>query len=282
MKKALKTLSNLFVKGKIMKSHILITIRYSLLTSNLRSSWKIGSNEKSFEDYKKELFDIKRMNFREYVFSNITLPSLNYIKKNIPEDCDFNVFIITSDELPSNNLSFLKNIESNHDYIKIFEQSSNNSDLNSPTVEYLNSKNVDDVYASVRLDDDDALSIEWLNEILTYMQAKFDDYVISLSSGLAVKLENNQINEVANYKWRFASAGLTYIGINNKKITTIYSLGNHTKIDEIKKTIIHSKGNYLIRTFSSFNDSKDQFPKNQTLHEYDADSKLKSFGLNLV
>lgn len=262
--------------------HIVIIIRYSILTSNLKMSWRIGRNNESFDDYKRNLFNSERMAFREKIFKKITLPSLDFIYNNTPNDVVFKVFLITSDELPIGNLNVLNDISKKYPFLSIITQSKDKVNISQPLDDYLSIVDKNEMYASVRLDDDDALSINWLNEIIGFLKPEYNDFVISLTTGFAAKVnENAEILDLANYKWMLASAGLTYIGINNKINTSIYQVGNHTKVDERKKTIIYSKGDFMMRSFSDFNDSVCNFPHKDGINILDADDRISAFGLNV-
>lgn len=261
--------------------HIVVTIRYSILMeNNLRKSWKVGLDN-DFESYKKILFDSSRLSVREKIFNKICLPSLIKINNSITSDISFKVHILTSSLLPLENKRFLKEISTHNTFIEIKEHDPETANLHIDFQQYLDENFKEgDIYASVRLDDDDALSIEWLNEITKFINPNFNDFVISLSSGHAAVINNDiEIDKIMPYKWKGGSAGLTYIGMN-KKAKTIYQCGPHLSTDDKFKTIIYSNGNFFFRTFNEFNDSDTHtyIPKTEPLNDLDK-SKILDFYL---
>lgn len=262
-----------------MKRHIVIGIRYSLLIKNTRS-WSIARNI-DFDVYKEQLFDYERMKVRENLFLNFTIKSLSFLYENRPKDVEFKVYLLTSIDLPEKNKNFILALEEKYNFMEIKFYSPENVNLNQHLISYMDENMLDgDGYASVRLDDDDALSLEWLIETCKFIDAGFSNIAISLSKGLAVMVDQNGIIEkVSSYKYRFFSAGLTYIGIKGKNIKSVYQCGSHTKVDDTLPTLVYSKDYYFIRTFNGFNDSGKEFP-NRDLISFDSYKvNLESFGI---
>uniref|UniRef100_UPI00124F8BBD glycosyltransferase n=1 Tax=Acinetobacter soli TaxID=487316 RepID=UPI00124F8BBD len=194
-----------------MKRHIIIGIRYSLLIRESKS-WGIsrGSN---FDNYENQLFSNERMIVRESIFTAVTLKSLQYLNKCKDNDVEFKVFILTSESLPERNKRFIENVASENPFIELKFYPPENVNLNLHLIDYVN-ENVgnNEPYASVRLDDDDALSIEWLKETTKFLQPCFSNMMLSLSNGLAVLVnKEGGIEKISHYKYRLLGAGLTYI-----------------------------------------------------------------------
>lgn len=264
------------------KRHIVVAIRYSLLL-NGKDSWKIGK-ENDFDSYKATLFDHERLKVRQNLFKNLTLKSLVNIYKNKPDDVEFSVYILTSEELPYENKVFLHRITDQYNFIKVNYYTPSNASLSSYfTNDYYKKIQSNEMYANVRLDDDDALSLSWLETTLSYMKSDFDNFIISLSGGYAVLVDNEaSVQEVSHYKWHFASAGLTYIGMkkDGNEPLTAYQCGSHTRTDEKFPTILDSRGKYFFRTYNGFNDSNDKFPSN-LISKDNISQALLDFGVKI-
>lgn len=269
------------------KKHIIFTIRYSLLMMDGKGKggWKIGGE--SFDIYKKSLFDPKRLSIRQEMFKKITFSSLRKLEFLTPANISFVVHILTSEELPVENMLFLESLTKAYDFIEIKKKSVEEASLDSDFKDYLDNIVQDgEHYASVRLDDDDALSITWLKEIIYYISHKsYSNMVVSLSGGYALQLNNDiAFKKMANWKWRFASAGMAYIGIKKQNNLNIYSCGSHSATDNRFVTLLDSRGKYFVRVYNDFNDSGDKFPstKENLLNDQDADEiLLNSFGISL-
>ena len=270
-------------KSSIEKKHIIIGIRYSILIDN-RAIWAIGRRN-SFDDYKNEVFEPSRLATREAMFKSICLPSLINMYNNKPDDISYKVVIMTSTLLPQKNKDFLEKIQSDNPFIEIIYHSPDNA-----VIGKIMKKSIDatvsnnEIYASVRLDDDDALSLAWLKKVDEYLIPEFNNMVISLSGGAALLCnKDGAIRSLASYKWRFGSVGLTYIGVKSEGSSkSIYQCGNHMTIDDRYQCIVYTKGNFILRAFSDFNDSGESFPHENVIKAEDHQAILKDFAIEIA
>jgi hypothetical protein len=250
--------------GPQMNKHIFIDIRYSLYAPALRNSWKIG--RESEESYKKDLFSAERMQRRQFFFEKVTLKSLISLNQNKPIDVSLKVNVLTSDLLPERNANFLRDVAKNNDFINIVYFSEGDVDIRAPLMQQVNDLGDSDIYASVRLDDDDGLSKDFAKQLSFYLHPKFSGTVVSFAKGYGGLLDEvGDFLSVAEYKWRFGSAGLTYISEKSKSVRTgsysIYQCGDHTKTDNKFPTISDGRSASFLRAFHLENDSKDSFQK---------------------
>lgn len=260
------------------QKHIIIGIRYSLLVNN-PIMWSIGADI-DFDSYKDKVLSPKRLATREAIFQSICLPSLVNINKNIPQNVNFKVVIMASALLPVINKSFLEKIETEHSFIEIVYRSPDEADVLEILSQSIESTVKEgEMYASVRLDDDDALSLDWLNQTLGYIKPHFSNMVISLVGGFAALVdENGKMKSLANYKWRFASAGQSYICMKDKNMSkSVYHCGKHSFPEDNHQTIIYAKGKCVLRTFNDFNDSKVDFPNKKIIEPKNWKIALKDY-----
>ncbi|MBD8793239.1 hypothetical protein IFR09_20610 [Pseudomonas syringae] len=270
-----------------MNKHIVITVRYSLYAPDLRKSWVIGRD--SEEDYKKELFSSARMEKRQAFFNNITLKSLIELNNSKPEDINLKVFLLTSNLLPKANIDFLNKVVEGNSFLKVVQLGENDADVRHGLMDYVNNLSDEDIYASVRLDDDDALAPNFAKQLAHYLQPGFSGCVVSLARGYGALLdENGNIKKLADYKWRFGSAGLAYISRKGKSVRTgrfsIYQCGNHVRTDDKIPTVSDGRSHAFIRAFHSENDSKDSFEScvGKIFQNDEANNILKNFGINAI
>lgn len=263
--------------------HIIISIRYSLLLEKSKDSWKIGKNQ-NVEEYKKTLFAQDRLNIRKEVFEKITLASLKYLNMVMPTDISFKVHLLTSDELPENHKQYLENLSKQNAFLEVKYHSSKAASLHNDFNLYLNQNiKLGELYASVRLDDDDALSIAWLESIIKYLDHSFDNTVISMCGGCGLLLSNNSaIVSMSKMKWRFLAAGLAYIGVRKSEGNlNIFSCGSHTKVDDKFPTILDSSRIFFLRSYNEYNDSNDPYPQTDIFDVQDRGKILKElFGIS--
>lgn len=228
-----------------MKS-VYIIIRYSII-SKVNKAWIISRTD--YETYKKEIFSEARMKRREELFKAFTLPSLKNLVKYCPKDVDLKIMIITSVELPDQNKKNLyqltesiRNIEvheidEQENYVKYMERKAH-ADL-------AKKRSAQGVCATVRLDDDDALADDFMLQLDQYLDPKFSEYCISFTKGYrAYHLEDGTIRYEVSYTPMIAQ-GLSYVKAYDlsldRSIKTIYSVGDHKKVDRKRPVILDSR-----------------------------------------
>ncbi|MGO3862318.1 MAG: glycosyltransferase [Halomonas sp.] len=238
-----------------MKQHIFILIRYSILTQS-RGAWVIG-RDKEFEDYKAHLFDSQRLAIHEKLFKEVTVPSLSKMKKS-----DTTVIVFTSDELPEPFLSNLHDIAKNAGNIKVFGLSRDQpaiARMHQQLSKELKVFAEDVCYATVRLDDDDALADNYYQELSKYLSPAFVGHSISFAQGYAGLYDGSVYTKFYPMNLPKCALGLAHIHLYNKgkrisKTPSIYALGAHTRIDEKAPLILSSEQSMYIRTIHKGSD----------------------------
>lgn len=238
-----------------MDKHIFIMIRYSVLTKS-KDAWVIGKNQ-AFTDYKNKLFSSSRLQLHERLFRDVTFPSL----------CEMNpttttVMIFISDELPQVNKTALMEVVGNRQNFKVLEVSKSDSvigKMNSELLKVLRLRDKDVCYATVRLDDDDALADDFEKALIKYVAPEFDQHAISFSKGYNAFYEDNKYLSFQEIKYPLIALGLSYINVFRKEgelpyKTSVYSLGNHTKIDERFPVITKADTPMYLRTIHKESD----------------------------
>lgn len=238
-----------------MKQHIFILIRYSILTQS-RGAWVIG-RDKEFEDYKAHLFDSQRLAIHEKLFKEVTVPSLSKMKKS-----DTTVLVFTSDELPEPFASNLHQIAKAAGNIKIFGLSRNQpaiARMHYHLSKELESFDEDVCYATVRLDDDDALADSYYDGLSKYLSPEFVGHSVSFAQGYAGLYDGNSYTTFYPMNLPKCALGLAHVHLYNKgkrisKTPSIYALGAHTRIDEKAPLILSSEKSMYIRTIHKGSD----------------------------
>lgn len=262
--------------------HVVITIRYSILTQQGASAWNIGRD--NFDKYKENLLSEERLARRLDIFKKITLPSLLALNINKPNDIALTVHLLTSEDLPGTSHVALTSLIAEHDFIKIHFYSSQNASLSAAFQSYGYSLPDNTLIANVRLDDDDALASDFLQILHPFICDNFDGFVISPSKGYAARLGlENTIHQIKEYKWRMGAAGQTIIQkkLVNNKLISIFNCGNHVRVDEKFLTVLESRNNLFIRTFHGDNDATVSFDavKGVILSEDRFSQAIAAFGI---
>lgn len=200
---------------------------------------RIHSQCKSQQDYRSKLFCPDRLNYKFESFEKITLPSVvNQTNKN------YIWYIFASEYLPTRYREKLLNLTTNYDKIVcVFIKSSKEFKVKlDPAIKY----------CTIRLDDDDGLSHNFIQNLQKYKHK--DKVIISCPNGRKVAIKNHKIvYKNAPYRNKNIALGLCAIGLN------IYKCGNHVTIHKRYPIIYDNKKNMFLLNCSKFCDTKRKF-----------------------
>lgn len=257
---------------------IFICTRYSVLNKS-KSGTILASKSLDIKEYSEKLFSDNRLESKLNAFKAIAFRSLmeQKISPDVSGSIEIHWVLAISDLLPDNHRSQLLSLaeklkkENNikmhvldvesglvpvrkggftGDFIGLFDSfiKNENSDLD------------DCLYASVRLDDDDGLSNNYINQLAKYLKKDFSGFVISFPFGYQGVFDGNKINNLKDIYVDKIALGLAHINYCEKgnyldEIINIYGLGNHQMIDNFRPVIMDSRNHSYLRVLSLFNDS---------------------------
>lgn len=222
-----------------MKKIIVVAIRYSILFGKNTKGFHLSAEQHNHENYKNELFSIERMSLREWLFENFTIKSLKEVFENKSYDVQFKVVVMTSTELPPKNKEFLERmVEENSEWLCLSFVEPTRVKYGEYIYPHLKdySDEEDLIFATVRLDDDDALFKNYAKELGSLMSRKTDKSVVSFSLGFNLYVTGaKEVIGASEYYHSKNSAGLAYIraykNVKDVELDNIYTCGNHIKID---------------------------------------------------
>lgn len=231
-----------------MKKHAFVMIRYSVLSEN-NAAWVIG-RDNEFEKYKQELFSDARMSLHEELFFNVTLPSLQKMSAD-----KTTVLVFTSEALPEKNMQRLLLAQQkcpNMDVVPLSSQGGVIHKMQQLLLEKLNTFGEEVCYATVRLDDDDALADDFETELYKYIEPQFAGHAISFARGYEGIYEQGAYSTFTERHSPKIAMGLSliqvYRPVQPPSILSVYSLGNHTKVDEKHPLIVNPLAPMYVRT----------------------------------
>ena len=221
-----------------------IITRFSILDESSKS-WVLTRENKNRDELKSKLFSEERLSEKMKVFKNITYKSIiNQINKN------FTWLIVTSNELPGKYKSELYSIESEN--IKVYEVNKM-SDFN----KLIDSYEYESEYCTARLDDDDGLSLDFVEKLNQIYENSDKSEIVSFPNGNKITFKNDKIY-LDNQKTHFKKIAIGLTKFNGN----IYSCGNHTKVDEKYKVIYDNTENMYLVYCSDHCDTKRKFDFN--------------------
>jgi hypothetical protein len=210
-------------------SDIVGIIRYSLVLD--QGNFFPRHREKTAEDLRKEIFDPKRLSLRLELFREICLPSLQ-----AQTDQNFNIVLIGSKEMPE---EFQKGIRAlvapvpNVHTLFIASKANVKRSFKRAAFDVLD-KNAP-ITASFRLDDDDAMSVDFISRLRAHMRPGNIGKVVSCTPGYIVDFTQAPPKLVADPRPK-TGAGLAMVhgevGARVRDVSTIYHLGAHRQVDK--------------------------------------------------
>jgi hypothetical protein len=190
-----------------------IITRFSILDYDFKGFWISKKIDK--ETYSERLFSSKRLDYKFTSFEKITLPSiLNQTNQS------YVWHIYASEYLPEIYKKKLMELTKPHASIHIYYIK---------TFKEFNTLHFEDNYCTMRLDDDDGLSPNFIENLQKYKNER--NTIVSCPNGNHVKIENDQVVIGEKIISPNAALGLCAIGMN------IYHCGNHMKVAEKFKVI---------------------------------------------
>ena len=257
-------------------SSIFIITRYSILSRSL--GVRLRHSSEDFAHYKRRLFSDNRLNARHIGFTLITVPSI-FSQLQCPSKVVF--LVITSTDLPCHHLDKLKKTLSNLDnkqniktilsFVNPLPTSGKEAENVFPSFNEAVTKTIRcqlagsdcKVFASVRLDDDDALSSSYCINLSEYVKKELIGFPVLFPYGLQgfFSESTGTIKDIRRFYRLNVSPGSAFINgysdehdFSDKRVS-VYGLGNHSKIESKNAIIYDSRRIAFFRTFSSFNDS---------------------------
>ena len=140
--------------------------------------------------------------------------------------------------------------------------------------------------ATVRLDDDDGLSTNFIEKLSNHMRPGLTGYAVSFAYGIEGYWDStiNRVSDLRHSYFPKSAFGLAYlnswsqtIGLGESKTIHVYNMGNHMKIDETYPTVVDAIEPIYFRTLSSTIDSVGS-PYHKNLPRVNGKNTLANFG----
>ena len=218
------------------QSNIIIITRFSIFDCNA-NSWQLKRESTDCSMIRNKLFDNKRLETKLNAFRQITY-------KSITEQTNQNFIwlIYISNIYPEKYLKIMKDIiNSSHirNKIRLIPVQSMSEFMSNCSLQ-LKKISPSDNFISVRLDDDDGLSPNFLSALIKYKDKS--RHIISFPKGINITLKDNRVIYGSEIMYKKIALGLSAVNMN------IYSCGSHTKVDQ-KYPVIYD---YLNKSYYLF------------------------------
>lgn len=250
--------------------------RYSLFSPG-SGSWKTTRSGvfKTEDEYMSYLFSDARMNIRQHMFLDRSVPVLASMAKRH----DYRHFVLYSDVLPAQHKEFLLAACAKHPFLIPLEWSkpvsgSGITEVRPAMEEFLRSR-----YSSgdglqpvawFRLDDDDVLAADYLDRLEPYRRLDFVDKAVSFGLGLTAYKTNNDLVNLREYYYPKSAQGMAFITLYNSAQGSLCAPapGPHPSVDRVMPTMVDSRNHMFFQMRHADQDST----LNETVHERIAES----------
>lgn len=201
--------------------------RFNLVTSKTLGAFRATKN-KTLEAAKYELYNEAHLNTRLELLKCLCLPTYSMLSKQSSESYGL---VLINEDFPQKIKSKLQELCNSIPRLSLVELNDNDdiTDVIKPLIADLCDEN--DKIFTYRYDDDDALSIDFLEQIENGASKIDINTVISFSHGYCLsRIDNENYNMyVRNYPLNAFGLGIVS---NLENFKTIFELGSHTKITE--------------------------------------------------
>lgn len=268
------------IKVKLMdETKKIIGVTFFSVLQGLSNKYVI--HKKDYNDYMADLFSKSRLDLKSEIFFELSLPSLQQMDK---KGCSYKHYILYSEQLPEYFKLKIQKALSEYSFLKGVQI----DDYNSFDIKSILSEDVDkeEVFAYFGLDDDDLISIDYLQKIKRYINEEFIGFNISLSKGFSGYYDG-KISNIREFRFPFINIGQARV-CNRTEYGDIYipKKGSHMRTDEYCPTIVDSTSptffwlrHHMQDTFSTSNlsDIKAKINRDLDEHGYPKSSFLKKF-----
>lgn len=222
-------------------------IRYSILTDNQtrKSQWAMGQ-DLSFEALRDALFASARLDQHLLLFKSITLPAL---QSSLREEYDLRVVVITSTELPEPHLRALHQALEPFPFAQIRQVDTAVGSMEACMLRIVETQaGHDETYASFRLDDDDAVSKSFIDELARYIEPPYAGMAISFPLGYSALFDPQQrgLTECCETYDPLNAQGLALISTRASPYRHVFEIksGGHAKSDRLVPVMLlgHTHG----------------------------------------
>lgn len=225
--------------------------RFSLYVPN-SVAWNVSNFTE--QEYIEHLFSDERMSVRAKIFSEISIPLMAEMRKNF----DFRHIVSYSSILPEKWKNILFDLAKKYDFIYLHEADSHKEN---PIYSVLNGK-PDGSVAFFRLDDDDLLSIDYLDALSKYNNIAFKNMAISFGKGIAGFYKDDNYIDFRDVVQKYPSMGQAYIGYWKDRTLELPPLYSHHNLDQNIPVIVDSMNTIYLQTYHEKQDSNYRFSNN--------------------
>lgn len=200
------------------------------------------------EAYAQHLYSEERMGPRCDIFCDLAAP----LYQQMAEGHSFRQMVLYSAIMPQRWKNRLAEAAERYPVLWLVESEEGSPDVKSSLREHLreHSPGRDALVFAFRVDDDDLLSVDYLDQVEPYVTAQHHDHAISFSSGFAALYEMGSYTRVAPWHQRLSSMGQGSIGTwqARQEHLALTLIGNHNRTDHGRTVLLDGRHPTFLQT----------------------------------
>ncbi len=151
-------------------------VRFSVL-STVKNPFALAK-KKSFEDFARRILAPERLKRRFTLFEHVTLPSLD-----AQTDGDFALLVVAPERLTTVDRQRLEALEIGRPWLHVTYQAEQDFRMSQTDPLVMDLLGSGDAFASFRLDDDDAVSVDYIARLRNYVKPAYLGHSVSFCKG---------------------------------------------------------------------------------------------------
>lgn len=203
------------------------------------NSWKLSKDDVSEQEYLANLYSDDRLSVRFEIFTKRALP----IYQRMSSGRNYRHIVQYSDLMPEKWKAKLFQCAADFPVVLLQEVKHTTASVDAMLAELKASDAPSAVVVWFRVDDDDLLSADYLDQLEQYAQESFTGMAVSFGSGITAAYANGKFKNFRIIRKHLMSQGQAYIGrydSSGKKIVFPRAI-DHTKTDIITPVIVDSR-----------------------------------------
>jgi hypothetical protein len=218
--------------------------------------WFISTRDLSFEEAQRKVYDRDRMNLRLQVFEGSCLPSFHMLHEAWDQSIGI---VLVSKTMPDEWKDRLRALIATRKGVKLHELD-DNGDYSRDLRTLAAAESGGQRFYSYRIDDDDALSPDYVKEVVARDAEIPDGGVLSCTNGLQMARYGEDRFRVTHRRYPLNAQGMgVYSG--PPKFDTMLHMGKHTAIGERAPVTEEEGSPKWLRVVHADNDSRTGFIK---------------------
>lgn len=213
-------------------------VRFSLIDHDWKG-WR-ATNTGAFtspEDYRDSIWGDRRMETRFRIFA-LAVP----VYQSMARDHDFRVLVQYSPDLPERHLSRLRALATGHDVLRLVP-TPRVRDAREAVERDLREEGRTAPVVMLRIDDDDLLAGDFLDQLVPYIVPAHMGWVVSLGRGLVAQDSDQGLRNFRELSLPFNSMGQAYLGRYERRRgrLELSSTFSHRQVHRYVPSIVDSR-----------------------------------------